>query len=98
MILYSMSKAALNSAVKTMSKEFLKRKIRVNGILPANVKTDMFLNGEDTFEDFMETALQRQPLGIIDTEQVSNLAEFLLSDNAKYITGELVVISGGMEY
>ena len=38
MILYSMSKAALNSAVKTMSKEFLKRKIRVNGILPANVK------------------------------------------------------------
>ena len=78
MILYSMSKAALNSAVKTMSKEFLKRKIRVNGILPANVKTDMFVSGEDTFEDFMETALERQPLGIIDTEQVSYLAEFLL--------------------
>lgn len=98
MILYSMSKAALNSAVKTMSKEFLKRKIRVNGILPANVKTDMFVSGEDTFEDFMETALERQPLGIIDTEQVSYLAEFLLSDNAKYITGELIVMSGGMTY
>ena len=98
MILYSMSKAALNSAIKTISKEFLKRKIRVNGILPANVKTDMFLSGEDTFEDFMETALKRQPLGIIDMEQVSCLAEFLVSDNARYITGELIVISGGMTY
>ena len=33
-----------------------------------------------------------------DTEQVSYLAEFLLSDNAKYITGELIVMSGGMTY
>lgn len=98
MILYSMSKSALNSAVKTMSKEFMKRKIRVNGILPANVKTQMFLGGEDTLEDFMERSLERQPLGIIDTEQVSYLAEFLLSDNAKYITGECIVMSGGMTY
>ena len=58
----------------------------------------MFVSGEDTFEDFMETALEGQPLGIIDTEQVSYLAEFLLSDNAKYITGELIVMSGGMTY
>ena len=56
------------------------------------------MSGEDTFEDFMETALERQPLGIIDTEQVSYLAEFLLSDNAKYITGELIVMNGGMTY
>lgn len=96
--MYSMSKSALNSAVKTMSKEFMKRKIRVNGILPANVKTQMFLGGEDTLEDFMERSLERQPLGIIDTEQVSYLAEFLLSDNAKYITGECIVMSGGMTY
>lgn len=98
MILYSMSKAALNSSIKTISKEFIKRKIRVNGILPANVKTDMFLSGEEAFEDFMKNALERQPLGIIDTEQVSYLTEFLLSDNARYITGELIVMSGGMTY
>lgn len=98
MILYSMSKAALNSAIKTMSKEFVKRRIRVNGILPANVKTQMFLSGEDTFEDFMETALENQPFGVIDTEQVSYLSEFLISNNSKYITGELIVMSGGMTY
>lgn len=95
---YSASKAALNSTVKTMAKEFLKRKIRVNAVLPANVNTNMFLSGQDYIEDFMENALTRQPLGIVDVEQVAYLIEFLLSDNAKYITGEWITIGGGMSY
>ena len=99
MILYSMSKSALNSAVKTMSKEFMKRKIRVNGILPANVKTQMFLGGEDTLDFFLHGKTpQAGNKHILITEQVSYLAEFLLSDNAKYITGECIVMSGGMTY
>ncbi len=98
MVQYSASKAALNAEVKTMAKEFMKRKIRVNAILPANVNTEMFTSGVDVIEGFMEKALERQPLGIIDPEQIAYLAEFLLSENAKYITGELFVISGGMAY
>lgn len=98
MVQYSASKAALNAAVKTMAKEFLKRKIRVNAILPANVNTEMFTSGTDVIEDFMEKALERQPIGIIAPEQIAYLAEFLLSENAKFITGELLVIGGGMAY
>ena len=98
MIQYSASKAALNAAVKTMAKEFLRRKIRVNAILPANVNTKMFTSGEDVIENFMETSLERQPLGIIETDQIAYLTEFLLSDNAKYITGETVVVGGGISY
>lgn len=98
MIQYSASKSALNSAVKTMAKEFLKRKIRVNAILPANVNTNFFLDGEAYIENFMENAIARQPLGIIDIDQVSYLIEFLLSDNSKFMTGELLTMSGGMTY
>lgn len=98
MVQYSASKSALNSAVKTMSKEFVKRRIRVNAILPANVNTEMFLSGQEYIEDFMENALKRQPLGIIDVEQVVYLIEFLLSDNSKYITGEWIAMGGGMTY
>ena len=98
MVQYSASKSALNSAVKTMAKEFVKRKIRVNGILPANVNTDMFLSGKEYIENFMETALERQPLGIIEMEQVGYLSEFLISDCSKYITGELITMGGGMSY
>lgn len=98
MVQYSASKAALNAAVKTMAKEFIKRKIRVNAILPANVNTEMFTSGIGAIENFLEDALKRQPLGIIEPEQIAYLTEFLLSDNAKYITGELAVVGGGMEY
>ncbi len=95
---YAASKAAVNSVVKTMSKEFMRRKLRVNAILPANVRTPMFMAGVNQIENYMETAEARQPLGFIDPEQIAYMAEFLLSDNSKYMTGELVVISGGMEY
>lgn len=95
---YAASKAAVNSVVKTMSKEFMRRKLRVNAILPANVRTPMFMAGIHQIENYMETAEARQPLGFIDPEQIGYMAEYLLSDNAKFMTGELVVISGGMEY
>lgn len=95
---YAASKAALNSVVKTMSKEFLRRRIRVNAILPANVRTPMFMANSPQIENYEEKAEDWQPLGIIDPEQVGYMAEFLLSDCARYMTGELVVISGGMGY
>lgn len=95
---YAASKAAVNSVVRTMAKEFIRRKLRVNAILPANVKTPMFMAGVHQIENYLETAELRQPLGFIDAENIAYLAEFLLSDNARYMTGELVVVSGGMDY
>lgn len=95
---YAASKAALNSVVKTMSKEFMRRKLRVNAILPANVKTPMMMNTARQIENYREMAEARQPLGLIEPEYIAYMAEYLLSDYAKFMTGELVVMSGGMEY
>lgn len=95
---YAPSKAALNSLVKVMSKEFKRRRIRVNAILPAYVYTNMFKQTEGEIENFKVEAETGQYLGIIEPEQIGYMAEFLLSDNARYMTGELLVISGGLEY
>lgn len=98
MVQYSASKAALNSVVKTMSKEFIKRRIRVNAILPAYVNTKMYAAGEQVVEEFSNKVLQRQPLGVIQPENIAYLVEFLISENAKYITGELLAMGAGMAY
>lgn len=90
---YSCSKAAMNAAVKVMSKEFLKRNIRVNAILPANVDTPMSKNLKETID--IESI---QPMGFIEPVQVVYLLDFLMSDRAKYITGALIPISAGMAY
>lgn len=95
---YAASKAALNSIVKAMSKEFMKRKIRVNAILPANVKTAMMMNAVQQIENYIEMAEERQPLGFIEPEYIAYLTEYLLSDFSRFMTGELVVMSGGLEY
>ena len=87
---YSSSKAAINAAVKVMSKEFLRYGIRVNAILPSFVNTPMIPEFIDA-----ETQKKNQPLGIIEPEYISYLVEFLLSDHAKYITGTLFPITGG---
>ena len=95
---YNASKAALNSVVKTMSKEFMRRKIRVNAILPANVKTPMLMATARQIENYIEKSEARQPLGLIEPEYIGYMAEYLMSDYARFMTGELVVMSGGMEY
>lgn len=98
MVQYSASKAALNSVIKTMSKEFLKKQIRVNAILPAYVNTAMFTAGESQIDNFEEELMINQPLGIIPTENIVGIIKFLLSDYGKYITGELLVVSAGMQF
>lgn len=90
--LYAASKNALNAAVSVISKEFIKRFIRVNAVLPAYVDTRM----NDGLEDLLDIETV-QPLGLIKPENVAFLVEFLLSDQSKYITGAFIPISAGME-
>lgn len=94
MCTYSMSKAALNTAVQTMAKEFMRRKIRVNAILPAYVNTSMTV-GEDNVDSRIAMLQEKQPLGIIEPVYIAYMAEFLLSEKAKYMTGCLIPISAG---
>ena len=90
--IYAASKGALNSLAITLAKE-LAPKVRVNSISPGTVETPMtqgFLETESG-----ATHLQTYPLGVGHCEDITNLACFLLSDAAKWITGQNIVIDGG---
>ncbi len=95
MITYNTAKVAINSAVATMAKELLKRKIRVNGIAPGFVDTPMMREAFESIDGRGERMTKEQSLGIIPVEHISYLIEFLLSDRGKYITGTVIPVSGG---
>ncbi|MCH5265273.1 MAG: SDR family oxidoreductase [Lachnospiraceae bacterium] len=89
---YISSKAALEVAIQVAAKEMIKRKIRVNAILPAGVDTEMLKKVTYLEENKIEGL---QPLGLIEPEYISYLVEYLLSDKAKYMTGALIPVSAG---
>lgn len=83
---------AMNTAVSIGSREFLKRNIRVNSIMPAYVDTPM--NSE--LHEYIDID-EAQPMGLIPPRAISETIEFLLSDKSRYITGASIPISAGME-
>lgn len=92
---YSASKAAVNSLVKSAAMELSPRQIRVNAIAPAMVRTQMYYDTIAQIPD-METAVQaNQPFGLIEPESIAEIAAFLMSSKAKYITGSVLVVGAG---
>ena len=89
---YTSSKSALEATIKVAAKEFLKRKIRVNGIAPNCVDTEMVENAPFLTYEGIEKS---QPLGLIDPSYIAYLVEFLLSEKSKYITGTIIPVSAG---
>lgn len=87
---YTATKAAVDTTVRIMAKEFAKRKIRVNSIQPTYVDTEMIRNIPD-----WEAKAAAMPLGLIEPIQIAYLIEFLLSDKAKYISGSQIKVSSG---
>ncbi len=92
MCTYASSKIALEASVKIMSKELIKRRIRVNAIAPACVDTEMIEKAPFVDTDHIEIG---QPLGLIEPKYLSYLVEYLLSDKAKYITGATIPVYAG---
>ena len=101
---YGMSKAALASMARTTALDYAKFNIRVNAVCPGTIETPLFHNaidryvqksGEDKQQVVNEEA-NEQPLGILgQPEDVAALVQFLLSDQAKFITGSLHAVDGG---
>lgn len=92
---YAMSKEAMNTQVKVLAKEFIKRKIRINTVMPANVMSKMACESNDWSEEEIVGVNSKQPLGIIPIENVVDTIMFLMSDAGSYITGETIAISAG---
>lgn len=93
---YAASKAAIVGLSKTMASYYARHKIRVNVIAPSLVKTPMSRRAQ-TDEAILEFMRVKHPLGeeMLDAVDVAKLALFLMSDDARRITGEVVKIDAG---
>ena len=91
---YSASKAAIIGMTMTAAKEVGARNIRVNAVAPGLIKTPMtdVLTDEQKAKIFEQIALRR----FGEVEEIASVVSFLLSDNASYITGQTIEISGGL--
>ncbi len=88
-------KAALEASVKYLSAELGQKYIRINAISPGPVKTRA-ASGLTDFDKLMEKAAQNAPLHqLVTLEQIGEMASFIVSDNAKQITGQTLYIDAG---
>ena len=94
--IYSASKGAIISYAQCLAQELAPRLIRVNCICPAMVWTDLVIQGGVTREDLEEDE-KRYPLKRYGTtEDIANLAIYMLSDASVWMTGSCVKITGGI--
>lgn len=91
---YSSTKAGLIGFTKSVAKEFASRGITVNAVSPGFIETDIT---QGLSPELKKKYLESIPLGRFgQPEDVSGVVMFLLSDNASYITGEVIRVNGGL--
>lgn len=92
----AMSKAAINSMIKTLAAEFGPKGVRLFGVAPGAIYTDGAFSRLDPSGKGMELLIKRNPMGRIGQKrELVNLMMFLSSDYAGWINGEIVRMDGG---
>ena len=91
--MYSASKGALDGLMRALAVE-LAPAIRVNSILPGGIRTPMS-DGLLAEPEVLAKLVRDYPLGIGEIDDIVNIAEFLVSERARWITGQQIVVDGG---
>ncbi len=95
--IYSSSKAAVIALVGAMAADLAERGIRVNAITPGHVATEMFDGVTGGSEQVSEMFRAQVSLGrIADPAEIAETVTFLLSPKASYITGQQLIVDGGL--
>lgn len=90
---YAAAKAGVNAATKALAKEVARFGIRVNAVAPGPIETDM-LSAMPMDDNMIKAAI---PIGRVGKpEEVARVIRFLCSEEASYITGQVISINGGM--
>lgn len=91
---YAASKAGLIGFTKSLAREFAGRAVTANAIAPGFIETDMTHVLNDQVKDEI---LKKIPLGFFGQgSDIASIAAFLASDEARYITGQVIAVDGGM--
>ncbi|MGE6697442.1 SDR family NAD(P)-dependent oxidoreductase [Hyphomonas sp. NPDC076900] len=91
---YSASKAGMDGLTRALARELGRRKITVNSVAPGYVLTEM---SSVLTPIQLNQIVNRTPLGMLaEDEDVTNLVRFLLSDGARMITGQTILVDGGV--
>ena len=90
---YAAAKAGINAASRSLAKEVARFGIRVNVVAPGPIETDM-LSSMPMDENMIKSVIPMARVG--KPEEVARVIRFLCSDDASYITGQVIAINGGM--
>ncbi len=97
---YAASKGAINALTREWALELLKYGIRVNCIIPAEVRTpqyDRWINSLPDPEEKLKSIVSKIPLGhrMTTAEEIADMAVFLLSERSSHTTGQIIFVDGG---
>ena len=90
---YSVSKGAINNMTRSLALTYAKDNIRVNAVAPGYVDTPILKDVPKEYKDVMASSIPMGRLG--KDSEIANLICYLLSDEASFITGDIVSIDGG---
>lgn len=94
--IYAASKGAIEGFIPATASELASKGIRLNAVIPGIVKTEMVDDFFKNLSDEQKKAFEDSyPFGLGDPVDVANFIEYLLSDKAKWITGECYKVDGG---